>query len=115
MTQGKRGVVQAADFLIKEARKLKQGIGVGRDKYADSLLDEAEALFLSTKEEQQVAELTESEWTMYVLEHLKELDRSTGRRFVFSAADAGGRTSVDDGVNTGALCGGMRLFLRMIL
>jgi hypothetical protein len=45
--------VQAADFLIKEGRKLQQQKRVA-DKYADSP-DEAEALFLSTKKEQQVA------------------------------------------------------------
>jgi hypothetical protein len=39
--------VQAADFLIKEAESCSR-MGVGKNKM-QTLLDEAEALFLSTK------------------------------------------------------------------
>jgi hypothetical protein len=49
MTGQRKEVVQAADFLIKEGRKQQQGRSWYK-KDADSLLDEAEALFLSTKE-----------------------------------------------------------------
>jgi hypothetical protein len=45
--------VQAADFVIKEARKLRTRAQNHTDV---SLLDEAEALFLATKEEQAEAE-----------------------------------------------------------
>jgi hypothetical protein len=44
-----REVVQAADFLIKEARKVQQRIGVGINKTTDSLLDQVASFFLATK------------------------------------------------------------------
>jgi hypothetical protein len=39
-------------------------------------------------EEQAGSQLTESNGAMYVLEHLKELDRSTGRRYALCGGSA---------------------------
>jgi hypothetical protein len=47
MTQGtKKGSVQAADFLIKEARKLQTGKKLVQRRICRLSFDEAEALFL---------------------------------------------------------------------
>jgi hypothetical protein len=75
--------VQAADFIIKSSRT-----AADETKIADyTFLDEAEALFLATKRKsRQVAEPNRNGAMM--LQHLKELDRSTGRRYGLGAGRA---------------------------